>query len=172
MLNWKNPQEAEIRLAVAESLSKLAGKKQNSLRVAGIPGAMEFISSLLNTQRSSNGASDETLEGESVNDQQNEFSAFNQLGLSILKKLARDHDNCEKIGNTRGLLPKIIDFSCTGERLFRNSHDKYSRILAAKKSLRMLKLLARTSGTAGKHLRQDIVEIVHNNQHQGNSQVW
>ncbi|KAJ4954395.1 hypothetical protein NE237_011178 [Protea cynaroides] len=160
MLNWKNPQEADIRLAAAEILSKLAGKKQNSLRVAGIPGALESISSLLNNQRSSYGASGETLESESVNSRENEFSAFNQLGLSILKKLASDHDNCEKIGNTRGLLPKIIDFSRTGERLLRNSHDKDSRIMAAKKSLQVLKLLARTSGTAGKHLRQDIVEIV------------
>ncbi|XP_042475050.1 uncharacterized protein LOC122057114 [Macadamia integrifolia] len=161
MLYWKNPQEAEIRQAAAVIVSKLAGKKQNSLRVAGISGAMESISSLLYTQRGSDGASDEIVEKKIVYDRENyEFSAFNQLGLTILKKLARDHDNCEKIGNTRGLLPKIIDFTHTGESLLRNSHDRDSRMLAVKRSLQALKLLARTSGTAGKHLRQEIVEIV------------
>ncbi|XP_043720952.1 uncharacterized protein LOC122668454 [Telopea speciosissima] len=161
MLYWKNPQEAEIRQAAANIVSKLAGKKQNSLRVAGIPGAMESIASLLYTQRSSEGASDEILEKKIVYDRENyEFSVFNQLGLTILKKLARDNDNCEKIGNTRGLLPKIIDFTHTGERLLKNSHDRDNRILAVKRSLQALKLLARTSGTVGKQLRQEIMEIV------------
>ncbi|XP_042477027.1 uncharacterized protein LOC122058412 [Macadamia integrifolia] len=161
MLNWKNPQEAEIRKAAAQILSMLAGKKQNSLRVAGISGAMESVSSLLYTRRSSNGVFDELGEKKIVFDQQNyEFSAFSQLGLNILKKLARDHDNCEKIGNTRGLLLKIIDFSHTGEQILRNSHEKDNRILAVKRSLQVLKLLANTSGSAGKRLRQEIVEIV------------
>ncbi|CDY13936.1 BnaC09g38900D [Brassica napus] len=53
MLNWKDLQEEEIRRSAAEILSKLAGKKQNSLRVAGISGAMESISSLLESTRSS-----------------------------------------------------------------------------------------------------------------------
>ncbi|KAJ4954450.1 hypothetical protein NE237_011233 [Protea cynaroides] len=160
MLSWKNPKDAEIRRAAAEIVSILAGKKHNSLRVASIPGAMESISSLLYTQRSSDNASDEIEEKKIVCDQGNyEFSVFNQFGLTILKKIANDHDNCEKIGNTRGLLPKIIDFTHTGERLFRNSHED-NRILAMQRSLQLLKLLARTSGTVGNRLRQEIVEIV------------
>ncbi|XP_043722861.1 uncharacterized protein LOC122669998 [Telopea speciosissima] len=161
MLNWKNPQEAEIRGAAAQILSILAGKKQNSLRVAGISGAMESISSLLYTQRSSDGVFDELGEKQIVFDKENyEFSAYSQLGLTILKKLARDHDNCEKIGTTRGLLLKIIDFTHTGEELLKNTQDTDHRILAVKQSLQVLQLLARTSGNVGKHLRQEIVEIV------------
>ncbi|XP_042516552.1 uncharacterized protein LOC122090879 [Macadamia integrifolia] len=161
MLNWKNPQEEEIRKAAAEIVSKLAGKKQNSLRVAGIPGAMESISSLLYTQRSTDGAADEIWEKMTICDGANyEFSVFNHLGLTILKKLARDHDNCEKIGNTRGLLPKIVDLTHAGERVLRNSQNTDTRILTMKRSLQLLKLLARTSGTSGNLLRKEISEIV------------
>ncbi|KAJ4968194.1 hypothetical protein NE237_014895 [Protea cynaroides] len=161
MLYWKNPQEEEIRRAAAEIVSKLAGKKQNSLRVAGIPGAMESISSLLYTQSSFDGAADEIWEKRIVSDRADyQFSAFNNLGLTILKKLARDHDNCEKIGNTRGLLPKIIDLTHVGERLLKNSHDRDTQMLTIKRSLQLVKLLAITSGTAGTRLRQDISEIV------------
>ncbi|KAA8548564.1 hypothetical protein F0562_000169 [Nyssa sinensis] len=96
MLNWKDPQEEEIRESAAEILSELAGKKQNSLRVAGIPGAMESISSLLHNNRSSSGAADEICENNIVCDHENYgFWTFNHLGLLILKKLARDHDNCD-----------------------------------------------------------------------------
>ncbi|OVA04432.1 hypothetical protein BVC80_1395g156 [Macleaya cordata] len=161
MLNWKDPQEEEIRRSAAEILSILAGKKQNSLRVAGIPGAMESISSLLYTGQSSRGAGDEICQKNIICDQENyEFSAFNQLGLLILKKLARDHDNCGKIGNTRGLLPKIIDFTQTGERFLRESHVSESQIMTVKRSLQLLKMLSSTTGTTGKLLRQEISEIV------------
>ncbi|KAI3975733.1 hypothetical protein MKX01_023159 [Papaver californicum] len=138
--NRKDPLDKEIRRSAAEILSILAGKKQNSLRVAGIPGAMESISSLLNTGQSSRGAGDEICQKNIVCDRENyEFSAFNHLGLLILKKLARDHDNCGKIGNTRGLLPKIIDFTHTGQRFLRENTTK---------------------GATGKLLRQEISEIV------------
>ncbi|XP_042521346.1 uncharacterized protein LOC122094816 [Macadamia integrifolia] len=110
---------------------------------------------------SSDGVLDEPCEKQTVCDKENyEFSAYSQLGLTSLKKLARDHDNCEKIGNTKGLLLKIIDFTHTGEELLRNSQERDNRILAVKQSLQVLKLLARTSGSVGKHLRQEIVEIV------------
>lgn len=112
MLNWTDHKEEEIRLSAAEILSKLAGKKQNSLRIAGIPGAMESISSLLQTNRNCMHAADEVAEKKLIFDHPNYgFWTFNHLGLLILKKLAHDHDNCGKIGNTRGLLPKIVDFT-------------------------------------------------------------
>ncbi|KAI3927815.1 hypothetical protein MKW98_023416 [Papaver atlanticum] len=161
MLNWKDPLEEEIRRSAAEILSILAGKKQNSLRVAGIPGAMESISSLLNTGQSSRGAGDEICQKNIVCDRENyEFSAFNHLGLLILKKLARDHDNCGKIGNTRGLLPKIIDFTHTGQRFLRENHVTESQVMTVKRSLQVIKMLSSTTGATGKLLRQEISEIV------------
>ncbi|KAF8403303.1 hypothetical protein HHK36_011405 [Tetracentron sinense] len=161
ILNWKDPQEEEIRRSAAEILIKLAGKKQNSLRVAGIPGAMESISALLYTARSPSNAADEISPKRIIFDKDNyEFSAFNHLGLLILKKLARDHDNCGKIGNTRGLLPKIIEFTHAEERLLRNENVTESQIITVKRSLQVLKMLASTASTTGKLLRQQISEIV------------
>lgn len=161
MLNWTDPQDEEIRRSAAEILSKLAGKKQNSLRVAGIPGAMESISSLLQTIRSFSGAADEISEKKIIFDHANYgFWTFNHLGLLILKKLARDHDNCGKIGNTRGLLPKIIDFTHAEERLLKDKNVAASQIETVKRSLQVVKMLAHTSGATGKHLRREISEIV------------
>ncbi|RVX21878.1 hypothetical protein CK203_001386 [Vitis vinifera] len=150
MLNWKDPQEEEIRQSAAEILSKLAGKKQNSLRVAGIPGAMESISSLLQTHRNPSSAPDEICEKKIIFDQGNYgYWTFNHLGLLILKKLARDHDNCGKIGNTRGLLPKIVDFTHAEDRLLKDENVTQSQILTVKRSLQLVKMLASTTGSTG-----------------------
>ncbi|KAL8161922.1 hypothetical protein V2J09_013411 [Rumex salicifolius] len=137
MLNWKDPQEEEIRQSSAIILSKLAGKKQNSLRVAGIPGAMESISSLLYANT----------------------NTFNHLGLLIIKKLARSHDNCGKIGNARGLLPRIIDFTHVEENVLQDENVT-SNILTVKRSLQVLRMLASTTGKMGKQLRQEMSECV------------
>ncbi|XP_040995437.1 uncharacterized protein LOC121241638 [Juglans microcarpa x Juglans regia] len=161
MLNWSDPQDEEIRRSAAEILSKLAGKKQNSLRIAGIPGAMESISSLLQTNRSSSGAADEISEKNIILDNANYgFWTFNHLGLCILKKLACDHDNCGKIGNTRGLLPKIIDFTHAEERLLKDKNVVATQIRTVKRSLQVVKMLVNTTGATGKHLRREISEIV------------
>lgn len=161
MLNWKDPGEEEIRYSAAEILSKLAGKKQNSLRIAGIAGAMESISSLLHVCRNHGCASDEISEKRIIVDTDSYGSwSFNHLGLQILKKIARDHDICGKIGNTKGLLPKIIDFTLAEERLLRHPTATPSQIVTVKRSLQVLKMLASTSGAAGKQLRKEISEIV------------
>ncbi|MED6155376.1 hypothetical protein PIB30_004390 [Stylosanthes scabra] len=161
MLNWTDHNEEEIRLSAAEILSELAGKKQNSLRIAGIPGSMESISSLLQTNRNHIPAADEIGEKKLMHDHQYyRFWTFNHLGLLILKKLARDHDNCGKIGSTRGLLPKIIDFTHAQEWLLKNDNAATSQILTVKRSLQLVKMLASTVGTTGKHLRREISEIV------------
>ncbi|KAG6726624.1 hypothetical protein I3843_02G077700 [Carya illinoinensis] len=161
MLNWTDPEDEEIRRSAAEILSSLAGKKQNSLRIAGISGAMESISSLLQTNRSGNDAADEISEKKIVLDHANyEFWTFNQLGLRILKKLARDHDNCGKIGNTKGLLPKVIDFTHAEEKLLKDEIVAASQIQTVKRSLQVVKMLASTTGDTGKHLRREISEIV------------
>ncbi|XP_048130021.1 uncharacterized protein LOC125313782 [Rhodamnia argentea] len=161
ILNWKQPQEEEIRLAAAEIVSKLAGKKQNSLRVAGIPGAMETISSLLQTNRSPSSTADAIGEKKIIFDHEDYgYWTFNNLGLLILKKLARDHDNCGKIGNTRGLLSKIIDFTHADERILKDSTVTTSQVLTVKRSLQVMKMLASTTGTTGKMLRREISERV------------
>ncbi|KAG7996247.1 hypothetical protein I3843_01G149300 [Carya illinoinensis] len=161
MLNWTDPQDEEIRRSAAEILSKLAGKKQNSLRIVGIPGAMESISSLLQTNRSCSGAADEISEKNIILDHVNYgFWTFNHLGLCILKKLACDHDNCGKIGNTRGLLPKIIDFTHAEERLLKDKNVGTTQTRTVKRSLQVVKMLVNTTGATGKHLRREISEIV------------
>ncbi|KAI3770853.1 hypothetical protein L6452_02000 [Arctium lappa] len=163
MLNWKDPQEEEIRKSASEILAKLAGKKQNSLRVAGIPGAMESISSLLHMGRNASSASicGDISKKEIISDQEDYgYWIFNLLGLQILKKLARDHDNCGKIGNTTGLLAKIIDFTHAGERLLKNDRAPESQILTVKRSLQVVKMLVSTTGGTGRQLRTEISEVV------------
>ncbi|XP_061345579.1 uncharacterized protein LOC133291341 [Gastrolobium bilobum] len=161
MLNWTDHKDEEIRMSAAEIISKLADKKQNSLRISGIPGAMESISSLLQTNRSFIPAADEIGEKKLIFDHPNYgFWSFNHLGLLILKKLARDHDNCGKIGNTRGLLPKIIDFAHAEERLLKSENVTPSQVLTVKRSLQLVKMLASTIGITGKHLRREISEVV------------
>nr|XP_043629862.1 uncharacterized protein LOC122601158 [Erigeron canadensis] len=157
MLNWKDPQEEEIRLSAAKIIVKLVGKKQNALRVAGIPGAMESISSLLHV----NGNTVEVCKTELIGDHGDyDYWAFNQLGLLILKKLARDHDNCDKIGNTRGLLTKIIEFIHADERLLEEKRATISEISTVKRSLQVVKMLVSSTGVTGRQLRSEISELV------------
>lgn len=161
ILNWKKPMEEEIRRSAADIVSKLAGKKQNVIRVAEIPGAIESISSLLYTGRSYDTRPHEIGQRFVVTDQTDyEFSAFNLLGLVILKKLAHNHDNCWKIGNARGLMPKIIDFTSTSESLLRNDLAPESQIKLVKRSLKLVKILVSTTGKTGKMLRKEISDIV------------
>ncbi|KAL8153664.1 hypothetical protein V2J09_011424 [Rumex salicifolius] len=157
ILNWKDPMQEEIRNSAATILTKLAGKKQNSLRVAGIPGAMESISSLLHTENRQN-LSQKTEEAAEKSIEY-EFWSFNDLALQLLKKLARDHDNCGKIGNTRGLLPKIIEFTHSDETILKEQTVPESQILI-KRSLKLVRMLASTTGNTGKQLRREISENV------------
>ncbi|KAK9084030.1 hypothetical protein Scep_030501 [Stephania cephalantha] len=162
MLNWKDPEEEEIRLSAAEILSKLTEKKQNSLRITAISGFMESISSLLHiTKHPSRVATEEVSEKEIMYDQGNyEYSALNNLGLLILKKLAQNLDICGEIGKTRGFLPRIVDFTDPREKLRINGTMTESHVLAMKRSLKLLKTLVRTTGTVGEQLRGRISENV------------
>ncbi|KAM2242388.1 hypothetical protein ACFX1S_009354 [Malus domestica] len=81
---------------------------------------MESISFLLQTCKSSSGAADEISEKGIISDHPNyRWLTFNHLGLLILKKLMRVHDICWKIGNIKGLLPKIINFTHVDKRLLK-----------------------------------------------------
>ncbi|KAK8952295.1 hypothetical protein KSP39_PZI003790 [Platanthera zijinensis] len=159
MLSWMGPAEEEIRMVAALVVSKLAGRKENALRVATIPGALESISSLLYT----GGSGIDHMPKEVDNYMHSTFRRFSLLGLLILKKLAKEHENCGKIGNTRGLLPKIINFTAVaGQKLNRRCRcpNIDPDIKAVKRALQVLNLLAGTAGRTGELLRREISEIV------------
>uniref|UniRef100_A0ACD5XLQ6 Uncharacterized protein n=1 Tax=Avena sativa TaxID=4498 RepID=A0ACD5XLQ6_AVESA len=160
MLNWKRPGEEEVRQCAAEVVSKLAGKRQNALRVSGIPGAIESIMSLLYTGRGAPTSSAITKKGAAEQDRIYDYLQFNLLGLRILKKLARDHDNCGKIGNARGLLAKIVEFSHASPALLLNPTAADSQVRAVKRALQVIKMLVYTTGGTGKVLRRDVAENV------------
>uniref|UniRef100_A0A0D9VU93 DUF4220 domain-containing protein n=1 Tax=Leersia perrieri TaxID=77586 RepID=A0A0D9VU93_9ORYZ len=160
MLNWKRPDEEEVRLCSAEVVSKLAGKRQNALRVSGIPGAIESVMSLLYTGWSAPASHDTTASPSSAAARGYDHPQFNLLGLLILKRLARDHDNCGKIGNTRGLLAKIIEFTHAKPELLLNPLTPASQVRAVKRALKLVKMLVSTTGGTGKILRRDVAENV------------
>uniref|UniRef100_A0A0E0KE01 Uncharacterized protein n=1 Tax=Oryza punctata TaxID=4537 RepID=A0A0E0KE01_ORYPU len=158
MINWKSPEEEEVRWCAAEVLSKLAGKRRNALRVSGIPGAIESVMSLLYTDWSAPASA--ALHEASPGARSYDHPQFNLLGLLILKRLARDQDNCGKIGNTRGLLAKIIEFTHASPALLGNTLAPESQVRAVKLALKVVKNLVSTTGSTGKMLRQEVAENV------------
>ncbi|KAF7045840.1 hypothetical protein CFC21_054904 [Triticum aestivum] len=137
MLSWKDSSERDVRRSAAVVVSMLTGRKLVALRITGIPGAIESVASLLYA----------------------DLDELNILGLSILNKLAHDHDNCDKIGKTRGLLEKIISYSSIDHALA-STTPRDMRLKAVKKSLRVVKRLAGATGDTGKLLRRELTEIV------------
>lgn len=139
MLNFKNVHEQEIRIAAAKIISKLVENNvdennrdkinRDCIRVTAIDGFMESLASLLYSQDSST-------------------KDFVYLGLKILRKLANERSNHDKIVSSRGLLPRIfalIDM----EQLKRQ-----------KLALQIVETLASSTGSRGKALRTQIREIV------------
>ncbi|KAK2969353.1 hypothetical protein RJ640_028842 [Escallonia rubra] len=160
MLNWKAEEQEEIRKSAAEILVKLARRKHKPLQVAGIPGVMESISSLLDDSWDSGAGSISARTSIFMTSEGYKYYQFIILGLRILKKLCRDLGSCGKIGNTRGLLPKIIKFTYADERLLKGERTKEDQILIVKRSLQVVSMLLNTTGTTGKQLRKDISEVV------------
>uniref|UniRef100_J3LJY5 Armadillo repeat-containing domain-containing protein n=1 Tax=Oryza brachyantha TaxID=4533 RepID=J3LJY5_ORYBR len=137
MLSWNNSSEKGVRRSAAVVVSMLTEGKLNALRVTGIPGAIESVASLLYA----------------------DLDELNLLGLSILNKLAHDHDICDKIGKTKGLLDKIISYSSIANASATARTD--TRLMAGgKQSLRVVKRLASITGTTGKILRRELSDIV------------
>ncbi|OAY75294.1 hypothetical protein ACMD2_26829 [Ananas comosus] len=130
MLGWKSPADEEIRLHAARVVARLAGDRRRVLRVIGIPGAMQSIASLLHA-------------GKREDDHDETYYAFNLLGLHILKHLSHDVDNCRQIRNTRGLLPKIIEFTRTSPSLLQDERVPVVRITLVKRSLKVVMRLVR-----------------------------
>ncbi|BAS82263.1 Os03g0145400 [Oryza sativa Japonica Group] len=137
MLSWKNSSEKGVRRSAAVVVSMLTEGKLNALRVTGIPGAIESVASLLYA----------------------DLDELNLLGLSILNKLAHDHDICDKIGKTKGLLDKIISYSSIASAPA-TAAPTDTNLMAVKQSLRVVKRLASTTGTTGKLLRRELSGIV------------
>jgi len=147
ILNWKNHHEQEIRRAAADIISKLVKKNQNRIRVTAIAGSMESIASLLYDSK------EIEIHSKRYGDAY-DYSVFSLLGLRILKSLANEHDNCAKIGSSRGLLPKIIGLTEL------NPNASESQIKMAKLALQLMGMLASSTGSTGKALRKGISEIV------------
>ncbi|GJN07812.1 hypothetical protein PR202_ga25676 [Eleusine coracana subsp. coracana] len=162
MLNWKRPDERLVRQCAAEVVSRLASKRQNVLRVSGIPGAIESVTSLLYTGRAApvSGTHPQSSSPVTVTRNDDDYLPFNLLGLQILKRLARDHDNCGKIGNARGLLAKIIDFTYAFPELLGNPYASELQVRAVKRALKVVKMLMYATGETGKELRRQVAENV------------
>ncbi|KAK2980774.1 hypothetical protein RJ640_002983 [Escallonia rubra] len=154
MLDWQEVQ------AAAEILVKLAGPKYKPLQFAGIPGVMESISSLLFYSGSAAASGEISVRTSHFESEHHDLLEIVNLGLRLLKKLCRDYGSCEKIGSTRGLLPKIIYFTYADERLLKGEADIPTRISILKRSLQVVKMLASTTGSTGKQLRKEILEVV------------
>lgn len=78
-------------------------------------------------------------------------------GLGILKSLALDHANCLRIGETRGLIAKLVDFINVIHRQGGRPAEGSKTI---RQSLQLLNVLASTTGTSGSILRPAIVNVV------------
>ncbi|CAN6289371.1 unnamed protein product [Urochloa humidicola] len=168
MLSWKRLDEEEVRRSAAEVVSKLAGKRHNALRLSAIPGAIESVASLLYTGR--NAAPVSATQPQPPHAEQEERRGygydhlpFNLQGLRILKKLDRDHDNCGKIENARGLLARIVDFTRTpppASLIGNQQHASDSQVRAVKRALQVVRTLASTTGTTGEALRRGLASNV------------
>ncbi|CAL4922779.1 unnamed protein product [Urochloa decumbens] len=161
MLSWKRLGEEEVRRSAAEVVSKLAGKRQNALRLSAIPGAIESVASLLYTGRGAAVSGMHPQPPHPEEERRYDYLPFNLQGLRILKKLARDdQDNCGKIESARGLLAKIVDFTWASPDLLDNQHASDSQVRAVKRALQVVKMLASTTGRTGEALRQGLASNV------------
>ncbi|KAG4982386.1 hypothetical protein JHK87_027135 [Glycine soja] len=85
------------------------------------------------------------------------MEAFIRLSLISCEELSKKQTAQEstirklraQIGNTIGLLPKIIDFTHSEERLLKNENVSPCKILRVKRSLQPMKMLATTTGAMG-----------------------
>ncbi|WZZ87191.1 hypothetical protein YC2023_115770 [Brassica napus] len=89
-----------------------------------------------------------------------DFCRFNSLGLLILKKLAKDHDNCGNLGNTRGFLPRIIDFTHVDQVQLWDENADVTRSQVLETVVQLVKMLVSTTENTWKCLRREISEIV------------
>jgi hypothetical protein len=161
MLNWNNHHEQEIRREAAVIITKLVRTNRNCIRVAAIAGSLESIASLLYDSKQIEIHLRDYNKTNNLHRQygdpylgEYEYSVFSLLGLRILKNLAKDHDNCAKIGSSKDLLPKIIGLAEI------NPSTPESEMKTVKLALHLVRVLASSTGLTGKILRKEICEIV------------
>ncbi|BAF22388.1 uncharacterized protein [Oryza sativa Japonica Group] len=147
MVSWKSPSKRRVRSLAAEVVLRLAGKRRNLIRVATIPGAIESISTLLETPTTDAAAGD---------------LAMNEMGLHIMKKLAREHGNAAKISSTRGVLSRIIHFTRTSRAALQICAGGEGSLPAKTvlRSLQVVKNLSSTPGHTGEAIRREISDNV------------
>ncbi|CAK9228390.1 unnamed protein product [Sphagnum troendelagicum] len=154
MLAWCNPHEKEIRRNAAAVVEKLVHSSHNCSRVAAVVGSLENIVSLLYND----------YEGQAPQyciTPSADIVELQTYGLGILKSLASNHALCLKIGETRGLLPILVDNIEVHYRIMRIPADlknQYHKTI--KRSLQLLEMLTGTTGYSGKVLRPAIASVV------------
>ncbi|XP_040382152.1 uncharacterized protein LOC102711907 [Oryza brachyantha] len=148
MVSWKSPSKRRVRALAAEVVLRLAGKRRNLIRVATIPGAIESVSTLLDATAAGAGAASRA------------DLALNEMGLHIMKKLAREHGNSAKITGTRGVLSRIIHFTRTSKAALQNAGEGSLPAKTVLRSLQVVKNLSSTPGHTGEAIRKEISDNV------------
>uniref|UniRef100_A0A453AVX7 Uncharacterized protein n=1 Tax=Aegilops tauschii subsp. strangulata TaxID=200361 RepID=A0A453AVX7_AEGTS len=181
MLGWTSEQDKDIRSFATNVMVELA----DNLRVVSIPGAMQFIASLLDIVHGQN-IKDPLLDIGSPrcwrwitkhwSVPEEEPSTDQDLlpvqGMLILDKLASlDIENCIEISRSTGLISKIVEF--TSKRTDLTNINETHQTLLKCSSLKLLTRLASTKGKFGvtmcqmitKHpfLLSNLAEILDNN---------
>lgn len=153
MLAWHHQDEEEVRLNSAAIVKALVSSTRNGSRVIAVSGSLENIMSLIQWDDV-----DRILhaEGMSATIQPLKINILRNYGLSILKSLALDHANCRRIGETRGLLAKLVDFIDIHRPWIRTPEGAKT----IRQSLQLLNLLASTAGNSGSILRPAITNVV------------
>lgn len=94
------------------------------MRVASISGSIDSIFILLEHEKEDDekDSHDYTRQGGSEAISYRRID-MHILGLRILKNLAKDHTNCAKIGNTRGLLARLVSYIDTDTAMLTNKRE-------------------------------------------------
>ncbi|XP_062182885.1 uncharacterized protein LOC133886990 [Phragmites australis] len=168
-LGWTAPEDQgiSIRLYAAKVVAVLAV----DLRIVGIPGTIQMVSSLLDDVDAKNQfvKEDSPDQTEDINEEinnsmlpglqegkesHNDEDLFPVLGMLILESLARNLDNCAEISRAVGLIPKVIGFMSYATDTTNTSKAQQKLIMTS--SLKLVAKLASTEGETGTVLRQKI----------------
>ncbi|KAL3680214.1 hypothetical protein R1sor_023170 [Riccia sorocarpa] len=178
MLSWNSIHEQPLLTEVAAIICRLVVYNRNCSRIVAIPGSIEGITNLLVPREWPNPKNNlHCLE------QTKAYLELRLNGLRILKYLCKDHKNCLRIGEAKGLLSILIFFvEVRNKRAFEVSGKDFGsrkgngrdsskdpdqdkdffsyRLKKYKKSLQVISLLAATTNTSGKILRSRIAAVV------------
>ncbi|KAL3694601.1 hypothetical protein R1sor_008252 [Riccia sorocarpa] len=168
MLSWNSKHEQPLLSEVAAIICRLVVFNRNCSRIVAIPGSIEGITNLLLPHEWPN---PNTLHS---SEQTKAYLELRINGLRILKHLCKDHKNCLRIGEAKGLLSILIFFiEVHNQKAFEVSSKHSSRkdpdqdkeffsyrLKKYKKSLQVIGLLAATTNTSGAILRSRITAVV------------